>query len=269
MTGPRRLRLGHLYPVQMSLYGDGGNILCLRQRAAWRGWTLEVVPLGLGAEDGRRAATCDGFFFGGGQDRDQARVADDLLAFKAGPLGAAVATGRPLLAVCGGYQMLGTHYRTLEGVVVPGLGLLDLHTIAGRRRAVGNVVVAPDPALGGGTLLVGFENHSGRTFLGPRLRPLGRTVVGAGNNGVDSGEGVLAGSVIGTYLHGPLLPRNPDLADWWLARAIAPGDPQPLLLLDDTAERVARERAVRQAHRERSGWRRAGWRRAVRIRPGR
>jgi len=252
VTGPRTLRLGHLYPLQMSIYGDLGNVLCLVRRAAWRGWRLEVVPIGPGAADGRLAAGCDGFFFGGGQDRDEAQVAEDLRAFKAAALRDAVAAGRPLLAVCGGYQLLGTHYRPAAGDAVAGLGLLDLRTEAGRRRAVGNVVVRPDPVLGlGPAVLVGFENHSGRTFLGPGLRPLGRTTIGAGNNGADGGEGVVAGSIVGTYLHGPVLPRNPALADWWLARALDPTTPTGLGPLDDTAERWAHERGVAQAHRER------------------
>lgn len=238
----------------MSIYGDRGNLVCLRRRAEWRGWRLEVIAIGLGAGDGRLVAGCDGFLFGGGQDRDEAEVAADLRAFKAGPLAEAVAAGRPLLAVCGGYQLLGSHYRTRAGAVVPGLGLLPLRTEAGRRRAVGNVLVRPDPGLGlDAPWLVGFENHSGRTFLGPELRPLGRTEVGGGNNGVDGGEGVLAGSIIGTYLHGPVLPRNPGLADWWLARALAPAAPAPLPPLDDAAERLAWDRAVAQVRREQGG----------------
>ncbi|HUY61668.1 MAG TPA: glutamine amidotransferase [Candidatus Dormibacteraeota bacterium] len=256
------LRLGHLYPAQMSMYGDRGNILTLQQRAAWRGLTLTVVPLGLGADAGADAQTCHGVFFGGGQDRDQVALAEDLRTHKGAALRALVAAGAPLLAVCGGYQLLGSHYTTADGVTVPGLDLLPLWTQAGARRLVGNVVVAPDPQLGlGAARLVGFENHSGRTHLGPGCRPLGHTVVGEGNNGEDGGEGVWAGTVVGTYLHGPVLPRNPALADWWLRAACRQaGLPDQLTPLDDGWELAAQAEGVERAARERGSAHRGRWR---------
>ena len=215
-----RFTVGWLYPDLMNIYGDRGNILTLVQRAKWRGFDARVLELGKGSQDG--IEDVDVFFFGGGQDREQALVYDDLLELKAEPLTRALAQGAGMLAVCGGYQLLGHYYQTAEGERFPGLGLLDLHTEAGAKRCIGNVVVdisglAADLEP---KTLVGFENHSGRTFLGKQLKPLGKVIAGSGNNGEDGTEGVAEGTIFGTYLHGSLLPKNPHLADHVMATAL-------------------------------------------------
>jgi CobQ-like glutamine amidotransferase family enzyme len=236
------LLLGHLYPEEMNLYGDRGNILALRRRAARRGLNLEVVPIGLGAAAAELIPSCSGYFMGGGQDLDQDLVANDLITCKGDHLRRAVAAGAPLLAVCAGFQLLGTHYLTASGAEIPGLGLLPLHTEASGTRMVGNLVVTADPRLGlSDPTLVGFENHSGRTVLHGDLSALGQVVRGGGNDGRSGLEGAWRGTVIGTYLHGPLLPKNPSLCDWWL-RAAAPRLDLPPL--DDHLEHQARSEAL-------------------------
>jgi CobQ-like glutamine amidotransferase family enzyme len=250
---PRPLRLGHLYPDAMSIYGDTGNIRALQRRAEWRGIEVEVVGIGMGASD---LASFDLLFMGGGQDRDQSRIVDDFVGTKRDAVAAAIADGTAMLAVCGGYQLLGHAYVDADGNELPGLGLLDLRSVAGPDRWIGNVLVEVDPALGlDPSTIVGFENHGGRTVLGPGLRPLGRVLVGGGNNGEDGGEGVVWGRVVGTYLHGALLPKNPALADWLLAAALAhrDGRSEPVALppLDDRVELAAHRRAIEIAWKER------------------
>jgi CobQ-like glutamine amidotransferase family enzyme len=242
---PDRVTIGWLYPDLMNIYGDRGNILTLVQRARWRGLEARVLELGKGAGDG--IADVDVLFFGGGQDKEQALVYDDLLETKAVPLAQAIHDGAAVLAVCGGYQLFGHYYQTAEGERLPGIGLLDVRTEAGRVRCIGDVVVEPDPGLGlDPPSLVGFENHSGRTFLGEGVRPLGRVVMGRGNNGEDGTEGAVSGNLVGTYLHGSLLPKNPHLADLILERALT----RRLDPLDDSLELTAHAR-VRE--RELSG----------------
>jgi len=191
----------------------------------------------------------DVFFFGGGQDREQALVYDDLLETKQAPLERAVASGASVLAVCGGYQLLGHHYQTGEGERFPGIGLIDVRTEAGKRRFIGDVIVDADvPDLQPATL-VGFENHSGRTYLGAKARPLGRVRMGFGNNGEDQTEGCLQGGILGTYLHGSLLPKNPHLADHLVKSALARRGITELAPLDDAAEIAAHERILARAQR--------------------
>ncbi|MFN2463282.1 MAG: type 1 glutamine amidotransferase, partial [Candidatus Dormibacteria bacterium] len=202
------IRLGHLYPREMSIYGDRGNIIALRDRSRRRGIELEVVEIGRGVD---AVDDIDIFFMGGGQDQDQDLVAADLAGPKRAAVKAAIDGGAVLLAVCGGYQFLGSHYTTVDGTRLPGLGLVDLRTEAGSVRNIGNVLIDAAPLGLDPPTLVGFENHAGRTFLGPGLAPLGRCLVGRGNNGDDGAEGVATGTVIGTYLHGSLLPKNPHL----------------------------------------------------------
>lgn len=238
----RKLRLGHLYPKEMNLYGDRGNILALLRRAELRGIRLEVVEIGLGGGCNQLMDSCSGFFIGGGQDLDQEAVAHDLISNKGAALEDAVRRGKPLLAVCAGFQLLGTHYLTAGGVRIPGLGLLPLHTEAGTRRLVGNLMVAADPRLGlRDPILVGFENHSGRTLLHPGANPLGKVLHGRGNDGDSGQEGAWLGTVVATYLHGPLLPKNPSLSDWWLSQAAGGA---PLVEVDDALERAARAEAI-------------------------
>jgi hypothetical protein len=237
----------------MTIYGDTGNICSLQRRAEWRGIEVEVVPIEAGPAD---LEACDLLFMGGGQDRDQSGVFADFAAHKRTALERAVSDGVAVLAVCGGYQLLGHDYVDAEGRVLEGLGLLDLRSRAGEDRWIGNVLIEAEPSMGlAQPTLVGFENHGGRTHLGPGLRPLGRAVVGGGNNGEDGGEGVVAGRVVGTYLHGSLLPKNPALADWLLAAALAhrDGADQPVALtpLDDSLEAAAHARATEIALAER------------------
>jgi CobQ-like glutamine amidotransferase family enzyme len=212
------LRIAHLYADEMNIYGDRGNILTLTRRAEWRGIAVEIRAIGRGpAPD---LSDTDLIFWGGGQDRDQELVFKDAAAHKVAAIRRAIDAGAVVLAVCGGYQLLGESYVTADGKKLPGLGLVDLHTVPGARRNIGNIVIeTTDLGLTPPTL-VGFENHSGKTYLGPGLRPLGRVLRGAGNNGEDHAEGVVAGNVFGTYLHGSLLPKNPHFADLLIERAL-------------------------------------------------
>ena len=239
------ITVGHLYPEHLNIYADRGNIAALERRCSWRGIGFEVIAVGLGDA----LPEADLYYLGGGQDRDQLLIAADI-ARHAQPLAEAVAGGAGVLAVCGGYQLLGHYYRGHQGDEMRGLGLVDLVTEAGSARMIGNIVLECPIDSGPPRRLVGFENHAGRTTLGEGVSPLGQVVVGHGNNGRDGGEGVHAGSVIGTYVHGPLLPKNPWLSDWLIARALARhGQTAPLEPLDDSLEleagRVAAEIAAR------------------------
>ncbi len=242
------LRLGHLYPAEMNIYADRGNIAVLERRLAWRGHRLEVSELGVG--DRLEPGEHDLFYLGGGQDRDQAVVAEDMAATKGEALRAAVAAGAAGLAVCGGFQLAGHGYTGTDGSRMPGVGILDLDTVAGPTRLIGNLVIEAELD-GERRTVVGFENHAGRTRLGPGSRPLGRVLSGHGNNDEDGLEGGVTGRVIGTYLHGPLLPKNPWLADTLIRWALAhrTGEPPVLEPLDDTLEDTAHAAAIARARR--------------------
>ena len=237
------IRVGHLYPDYLNIYADRGNIAVLARRAALRGHELDVTSLGM--DDAIVPGEHDLYYVGGGQDREQLLVADNLAA-KPEPLKEAVlGGGAALLAVCGGYQLLGRGYRGLHGEQMPGVGLLPVDTAAGERRMIGNVLLECELEPDVRQTLAGFENHAGRTRLDPGAEPLGRVVAGYGNDGESGYEGARVGRAIGTYLHGPLLPRNPWLADWLLAQALAHrsgGDPPELAPLADELE--ARAHAV-------------------------
>jgi CobQ-like glutamine amidotransferase family enzyme len=239
-----RIRVGHLYPDYLNIYADRGNIAVLARRAAWRGHELVVDAVSMG--DALQPGAHDLLYVGGGQDREQALVAVDLAA-KSEAVHEAVDGGAAVLAVCGGYQLLGRYYRDRDGVELPGIGLLPLHTIAGDRRMIGDILL--DCGWVGRTL-AGFENHAGRTLLDDGALPLGRVVHGFGNDGESGFEGCRTGGTIGTYLHGPLLPRNPWLADWLLAQALAHrtgGEPQELDPLQDELEEEAHGVAAERA----------------------
>jgi CobQ-like glutamine amidotransferase family enzyme len=242
------LRLCALYPEQMNIYADRGNILLLRRRCEWRGIRFAYTAAGPGDPVDPRAH--DLFYMGGGQDRDQRIVAEDLLRTKRDALAAATADGAAMLAVCGGYQLLGHGYQLAEERI-EGLGLADLETVrVSGPRLIGNVEIEVD--LGTGPRrLAGFENHGGRTHLGPGAIPLGRVVRGFGNNGEDGHEGVRRDNVIGTYLHGPLLPKNAWLADRLIQLALRrrTGSEPELEPLDDALEDAAHESAHRAAMR--------------------
>ena len=239
-----RLRIAHLYPEQMNIYGDRGNILALTRRCAWRGIQAELIPIGPGAEVDWMQL--DLAFFGGGQDSGQALIAEDFVQRHGPALRAAIEAGLVLLAICGGYQLLGHYFLTHTGESLPGVGALDLHTVGGDIRLIGNIVVEADlsetrrpgdqetrssdptrsssppglPVSLSKVRLVGFENHSGRTYLGMGVRPLGRVLAGHGNNGEDGTEGAVYRNVFGCYMHGSLLPKNPQLADHLIGLAL-------------------------------------------------
>jgi CobQ-like glutamine amidotransferase family enzyme len=242
------LRLLALYPEQMNIYADRGNILFLRRRCEWRGIDFAYEASGPG--ESFDPAAHDLVYVGGGQDRDQLIVAEDMLRSKRDAISAAVEDGAVVLAVCGGYQLLGHSYQ-LEDRKVTGLGLADLETVREPGpRLIGNVAIEAD--LGDGERLVaGFENHGGRTYLGAEAEPLGRVVQGHGNNGRDGREGVRRLNMIGTYLHGPLLPKNAWLADRLIALALArrEGSEPELAPLEDSLEAAAHESARQAALR--------------------
>jgi CobQ-like glutamine amidotransferase family enzyme len=245
-----RIRLCHLYPDQLNIYADRGNIAVLRRRAERRGYELEWIGIGAGEA---LASDCDLIYLGGGQDREQALIAPDL-AGRSNEISSALEEGAALLAVCGGYQLLGRGYRDRSGVEMPGAGVLPLETVAGHRRLIGDVSIECELDPGEMLTVVGFENHGGRTLLDRGAVPLGRVVHGFGNNGESGFEGCRLGKAIGTYLHGPLLPRNPWLADWLLGQALARklGEPPELEALDDELEYEAHAVALGRA-RERGG----------------
>src|SRR3954468_19783571 len=237
------LRVCALYPDLMNIYADRGNLLMLQRRCEWRGIGFEVTAAGLG--DAIDPAAHDLFYLGGGQDRDQALCAHDLVATKRDALHAAADGGGLVLGICGGFQLLGHSYE-LGDEEIPGLGLVDLTTVrVDSHRLVGNVAIEVrlDGEDGPARTLAGFENHGGRTHLGPGEQPLGRVLRGHGNDGRSGFEGARRGSVIGTYLHGPLLPKNAWFADWLIATALGLGE---LERLDDALEDAAHAQA-RQA----------------------
>ena len=230
------LRACAIYPDLMNIYADRGNLLMLERRCAWRGieWRLHSSTLGEELQDEH-----DLYYIGGGQDADQRRCAGDLLERKAAALHAAAARGAVVLGVCGGYQLLGHSYE-LGAETIPGIGLLDVRTVrSDGPRLIGNVVVESPEGV-----IAGFENHAGRTHLGAGQAPFGRVLRGHGNDGHSGFEGARAGNVIGTYVHGPLLPKNSWLCDWLSARALGVEELAPL---EDTLEHAAHAGALRAA----------------------
>ena len=244
----RRLRIAHLYPRLMNIYGDRGNVLALVRRCRDRGIDVEVDELGPG--DTLASNAHDLIFMGGAQDRDQRRVSEDLLATKGPALLEAANAGTVILAVCGAYQLFGKHYVAASGEQLTGLGLFDCwteHPGPSADRLIGNVVAelaGEDDAI----TLVGFENHGGRTFLGHNAEPLARVRSGFGNNGKDGTEGVRYRNAFGTYLHGSLLPKNPAFADMLIALALGETDLEPL---DDEIENAAHQAALKLTGRRR------------------
>jgi CobQ-like glutamine amidotransferase family enzyme len=250
-----RLTVAHLYPEVMDLYGDTGNLLALRRRCEWRGIEIGIVRVGVG--DAGLPADTDLVLIGGGQDTAQSLVARDLTRHAA-RIHELVEDAAALLAVCGGFQLLGRSYETVEQGILTGIGVFDAETVAGGGRIIGNVIVetaeqGPDTiAVPAGVELVGFENHAGLTLLGPDARALGVVVRGAGNDGGGRIEGAVRRNAVGTYLHGPVLPKNPVLADGLIAAALAHryGTLETLEPLDDAEEHAAHRAAAR---RTRSG----------------
>ena len=234
------LRVCHLYPEHLNIYADRGNIAVLRARCQWRSFGFTAIGCG----PGDPLPDADLYYIGGGQDRDQLLIEDDLVG-RAGGLRAAIDDGAWMLAVCGGYQMLGHYYRGHQGDEMRGTGLVDLVTEAGPTRMIGNISIDCELRPGEPIAVVGFENHAGRTRLGEGVRPLGRVLHGHGNNGRDGGEGVHAGRIVGTYIHGPLLPKNPALADLLIAEALGRRHGKVgLEPLDDRLEGMAHDAAL-------------------------
>jgi lipid II isoglutaminyl synthase (glutamine-hydrolysing) len=260
-----RLRLAHLYPDQMNIYGDRGNILTLTQRCAWRGIAVELVRVAVGVEVDW--PSIDIAFFGGGQDSGQALIAGDFVQRQGPPLRAAIEEDLVMLSICGGYQLLGHYFLTHTGERLPGVGAMDVHTVGCDVRLIGNIVVEAnlEPETkderrktkaemvsssvfrpSSSIRLVGFENHSGRTYLGAGVRPLGRVLAGHGNNGEDGTEGAVYHNAFGCYMHGSLLPKNPQLADHLIRLALRRryGSTANLAPLDDRLEIVAQRTMV-------------------------
>lgn len=211
------LKICHLYPEVLNLYGDRGNILCLQKRLEWRGIGCTVEYAEIGEE--KNLADYDLFFIGGGQDFDQEVLLEDLRLHKGDQIRAALGDGRVFLCICGGYQMMGHYYKTPDGHICEFLGAIDFYTVGGAKRMIGNYAYRLSEASGGSTV-VGFENHSGRTFLGKDVQPLGIVQKGFGNNGKDATEGARFQNAFCTYSHGPVLPKNPAFADVLLRTAL-------------------------------------------------
>jgi lipid II isoglutaminyl synthase (glutamine-hydrolysing) len=236
-----KVEIAFLYHDLMNIYGDRGNIITLAQRARWRGIEANVTNLTVG--DAIDPEKYDIFFFGGGQDKEQYTVADDLKGEKGKLLKEAADSGAVFLTICGGYQLMGHYYRPDNGPELPGIGAIDVFTVAGNKRFIGNVVV--DTEFG---KLVAFENHSGKTYLGAGVRPLGRSEVGYGNNGEDGNEGAIQNNVFGCYLHGSLLPKNPHFADHLIKLALERRyGKTELVHLDDSVEMAAHAAAMQRA----------------------
>jgi lipid II isoglutaminyl synthase (glutamine-hydrolysing) len=256
-AAPISIRICHLYPRLLSVAGDRGNLFALTRRCAWRGIESSVV----GADVGEVPdfTQFDLILFHGGQDCEM-RVAARDLEMKAAPLREAIETGTAVLAVCAGYQLLGKHYAPAGAPPITGIGVLDAVTEGGGTRFMSHIAVACDLGQGRQHRLVGFENHSGRTYLGPGAAPLGHVIAGAGNNGEDGTEGARYREVYATYLHGPVLPKNPWLTDHLISRALRhryqEAEPLDLLApLEDRTEAEAHAAALRLACRT-GRWRR-------------
>ena len=209
------LNICHLYPDVLNLYGDRGNILCMENRLRWRGVGVKTTGIPIGQPF--HAADFDLIFIGGGQDFEQEVLLNDLRGRKTAELKAAIEDGTVVLAICGGYQMLGAYYETWDGKRCDFTGALELYTVGSKKRMIGDLAFSCDEL---STTIVGFENHSGKTYLGSSLRPIGTVRSGFGNNGEDHTEGVRYKNVFGTYSHGCLLPKNPVVCDWLLQTAL-------------------------------------------------
>lgn len=230
--------IAHMYPDLMNLYGDRGNLLCLQQRISGYGYDCEIRSLSLG--DRIDFPNLDMIFMGGGSDREQGLVYNDLLS-KAENLLQEIETGLPALCICGAYQLLGRYYQSYDGNMMQGLGLFDLYTEGHPDRLIGNILIESEVD-GQKISVVGFENHGGRTWLHDQnLQPFGTVIKGHGNNGTDGSEGLWHQNLIGTYLHGPLLPKNPRIADYFIKVMAARRGLPITRTLDDTIENFAHQ----------------------------
>ena len=233
------LKICHLYPDVLNLYGDRGNVLCMKKRLEWRGISCSVTEVPIGERES--LAKFDLFFIGGGQDFEQGLLLDDLRSGKGEDIAAAVRDGAAFLCVCGGYQLMGRYYETHTGEKLPFIGALDLCTVGADERLIGNFAFESEFGP-----VVGFENHSGRTYLGEGVKPLGRVIHGSGNNGEDGTEGARYLNCFCTYSHGPVLPKNPALCDGILAAALTRKYGRAELVpLGDLSEREAHESVLK------------------------
>ena len=240
------LKICHMYPDVLNLYGDRGNVLCLERRLRWRGLDCSIKKLPIGEQ--ARLSDFDLVFIGGGQDFEQEVLLEDLHRGKDREIRAAVEDGLPFLTICGGYQMMGAYYETHDGHRCDFIGALDLYTVGSRQRMIGNYKFRCGPE-SGGSLVVGFENHSGKTRLGSGVLPLGSVLAGFGNNGEDGTEGARYRNVFGTYSHGPLLPKNPELCDFILRTALERKYGRAeLTSLEDSAELAAHDAMAAKIH---------------------
>lgn len=253
----QKLIIGYLYPDLMNIYGDTGNIICLKKRCEWRDIEVEVKEISIG--DKLKKGDCDLYFFGGGQDQSQTEVAKDLRT-KAKILKEEAERGVPFLSICGGYQLLGEYYQPFEGEKLEGVGIFPAYTKASNDRMIGNIVVGLQGIgdsedkestiynLQPTTFLVGFENHSGKTYLKEGAKPLGKVIKGFGNNGEDQTEGCIYKNSIGCYMHGSLLPKNPRLADWLIQKALEIKYEEKISLnsLNDDLENQARDSTIKK-----------------------
>lgn len=249
------LILGYLYPDLMNIYGDQGNVIVLKMRSLWRGIEFEIKKISL-EDQADELKKCDLFFFGGGQDKQQILVAKDLAGQKGDVLKKMLEGDAPLLSICGGFQLLGKSYH-FEGKTLPGINFFDMETRAGKTRFINNILIeckaftlqSKQNGVQNKSFatLIGFENHSGRTYLFGNTKPLGRVIFGHGNNGEDKTEGAIKLNAIGTYLHGSLLPKNPHLADWLIKKALEKKYSQKIQLtpLDDQLEWRAHQAAMK------------------------
>lgn len=240
MSGDKVINLLQLYPKNMNIYGDWGNTLTLKRRLEWHGYHVNLLAYNPGDIFPKDVDLVVG---GGGQDSGQTRIGEDLLSI-ADKLKALADSDVPMLLVCGLYQQLGHFFKTKDGLVIKGIGLLDIETVGGPERLIGNIVAQSDDF----GLIIGYENHSGLTTLGPNATALGTVIRGAGNNNQDSTEGARYKNIIGTYLHGSILPKNPAIADWLIEQAIVRkyGEFQPPTIIDDRFAELARDVAGRR-----------------------
>jgi CobQ-like glutamine amidotransferase family enzyme len=232
-----------MYPDLMNLYGDRGNLICLKKRMEWYGLDCDIKNINL--EDRLDFGQIDMIFMGGGSDREQGLVYHDLLR-KSDQLMAEIESGLPMLCVCGAYQLLGLYYKSTDGTVLDGLGFFPFYTLGKKGRLIGNILIEAE-INGEIQTVVGFENHGGRTYFeGKDLQGLGRVIKGQGNNGEDKIEGLKFNNLIGTYLHGPLLPKNPAIADFYIQAMV---ERRGIILsekLDDSIENIAHEQVKRK-----------------------
>ena len=240
-----KLTIGWLYPKQMSTYGDRGNVQTIFKRCEWRNIKVDVLEIDL--KDRIDPKKIDFYFFGGGQDVAQVEVSNDLHKYKKKSLLEAVDSKAVIFSICGGYQLLGKYYKTFESSEIPGLGLLDAFTVAGDKRMIGNIMIEANSSIPEKNI-VGFENHSGKTYLGKNAVALGRVIIGNGNNGEDRTEGAIQDNVIGCYLHGPVLAKNPRFADYLIQKALSKNNKDfKLENLNDSLEKDTHETAIERS----------------------